>query len=296
MFADQWRALSGRIRGLVQATQLHTQVLAIKPVDSYGRAAALSAHAKSILIELEQFRSSFNQALPAEAVTAIDRCVNQDLDRSVANILHRGNYAPDVFSEGILAAIVQLAAFETEMTFILSDVQAVIRSRAERAFAHLQRLIVADAGTRKQWKAAFEVGEMSCEKLGAVHLLWHGLFAFKVDAAGGRTDLVFPERPVDEQDAERYTDGLVLTEWKVSRPDSDAKEKWQQARDQADCYGQGVLAGVELTTVRYAVVVSRQLVDPPANIPYEKGLYRHINIAVEPETPSQASRSKTRRT
>jgi hypothetical protein len=81
---------------------------------------------------------------------------------------------------------------------------------------------------------------------------------------------------------------LVLTEWKVTRSDSDTEKKWEEARDQADRYSQGVLAGIELITVRYAVVVSRQHVVPPAN----KGLYRHINIAVEPQTPSQASRSR----
>src|ERR1700722_9028346 len=38
-------------------------------------------------------------------------------------------------------------------------------------------------------------GSVACERLGAVHLLWHGIFAFKVDGSGARTDLIAPEQP-----------------------------------------------------------------------------------------------------
>jgi hypothetical protein len=34
---------------------------------------------------------------------------------------------------------------------------------------------------------------LACEKLAGVHLLLHGIWAFKVHAAGERTDLVFPQ-------------------------------------------------------------------------------------------------------
>lgn len=46
--------------------------------------------------------------------------------------------------------------------------------RSKRAFLHLQRLLAVDADIRAKWKGAFEAehkGELSCEKLGAVHLL-----------------------------------------------------------------------------------------------------------------------------
>ena len=69
----------------------------------------------------------------------------------------------------------------------------VIRTRSERAFAHLQRHFVADAECRDKWTSAFTDGEVACEALRALHLLLHGLWAFKVDNAGARTDLVFQE-------------------------------------------------------------------------------------------------------
>jgi hypothetical protein len=55
-----------------------------------------------------------------------------------------------------------------------------------------------------------------------------------------------------------------------------------------------VLAGVELTTVRYVVVVSSQHVEEPADMQDGTVIYRHINIAVDPETPSTASRKRRR--
>jgi hypothetical protein len=121
---------------------------------------------------------------------------------------------PDALRERVWAALVSLVAFETEMSFLLSDVQASIRSRSERAFSHLQRSIVVDESIRARWLKAFKEGEVACEKLGAVHLLLHGIWAFKVDAAGARTDLVLEEPAGDVAAVQRYADGLVLTEWK----------------------------------------------------------------------------------
>jgi hypothetical protein len=79
----------------------------------------------------------------------------------------------------------------------LSDVQESIRTYSERAFAHLQRSIVADEEIQRKWLCAFGKGEVACEKLGGVDLLSHGIWAFKVDARGARTDLVFQDSDVD---------------------------------------------------------------------------------------------------
>ena len=50
----------------------------------------------------------------------------------------------------------------------------------ERAFAHLQRSIIADDEIRKKWLSAFSDGETKCEKLGSVHLLSHGVWDLKL--------------------------------------------------------------------------------------------------------------------
>jgi hypothetical protein len=85
---------------------------------------------------------------------------------------------------------------------------------SERAFVHLNRSIVVYAAVQRNWKEAYSAGETECEKFGAVHLLAHGIWAFKVDGASGRTDLVYQEPLLDLLNVRRSGDGLVMTEWK----------------------------------------------------------------------------------
>jgi hypothetical protein len=189
--------------------------------------------------------------------------------------------------EGLWATLVLLAAFETEMSFLLSDIQESIRSRSERAFSHLQRSIVVDAEFRAKWKKAFADGEVACEKLGAVHLLLHGIWAFKIDAVGARTDLVFQEAAADFAEAQRYADGFVLTEWKKANTEGQSRQCFEYARSQARRYVQGPLFASELTGYRYAVVVSSQRVEVPADLREGGVVCRHINVSVDPQVPSR---------
>ena len=177
------------------------------------------------------------------------------------------------------------------MTFLLSDTQQSIRTRSERAFRHLSVLIAVDDEVREKWHTAFKRvrGEERCEQLGAAHLLWHGIYAFKVHAGkAGRTDLVFPE---PHGDPETYADALVLTEWKKATK-SDASKQFAQAVRQAKNYAHGPLAGNELHSYRYAVVVTEQEVELPPDDTHNGITYRHINIAIDPHTPSRAARSR----
>lgn len=280
-YADQWNALSSRIRGLMQAGELHARFLAVRSSDNHGRAKRLREQSESVVSALEAFRDRFRHALPPAALASID-----DFTQKFGPLIRNASGSADSLKERVWAALVLLAAFETEMSYALSDMQEVIHTRSERAFVHLQRLIVADREFREKWKAAFNDGEVACEKLGAVHLLWHGIWAFKVDAAGARTDLVFQEPVRSLTDQERYADGIVLTEWKTATS-KNAEKKFDDARSQAKRYAQGVLAGSELTAYRYAVVVTRAQVEFPTDRAEDGTVYRHINIAVEPLTPSQ---------
>lgn len=292
-FLEQWHALGSRIRGVVRAGQLHAQFLAVKNTDSYGRAKQLRDHCLSILVSLEQFGDSFSASLPPPAVDAINRCLSKEADISVAKLLGiEASDAGGTREEKVSAALVMLAAFETEITFLLSDVQAAIRARTERAFQHLQRLIVVDLATREQWKGALKEGELTCEKRGAVHLLLHGIWAFKVGAAGERTDLVYQQPAGGLLDEGRYAEGLVLTEWKTASSDADAQKQFMIARDQAKRYAQGVLAGSELTAFRYLVAVSSKHITVPADVHDGSVIYRHINLAVDPEPPSRARQQR----
>jgi hypothetical protein len=281
-YSDQWKALSIRIRGLMQAAQLHAQYLAVRSSDSYGRGKRLREQSEGVLSALRSFRENYHQSLPTAALVAID-----DFVARTATLITDTTGPPDAVEERVWATLVSLAAFETQISFILSDVQESIRARSERAFSHLQRSIVADTAFREKWLNAFEDGEVGCERLGAVHLLLHGIWAFKVDAAGARTDLVFQEPAGDLIDVQRYADGIVLTEWKKANPEDDSARRFQEARLQARRYAQGALAGIELTGYRYAVVVSRQQVEIPDDLTEDEVVYRHINIAVNPRLPSQ---------
>lgn len=283
-YLDQWKALSARIRGLVQAGQLHAQYLTVRSSDAYGRAKRLREQAASVLTSLEALRDRFRISLPPAAVAAID-----DFISKTGNLVRSTIDYPDLRDESAWAAVVMLATLETEISFILSDVQQSIRARSERAFAHLQRSIVADSDIRNKWQAAFKDGEVACERLGAVHLLLHGIWAFKVNAAGERTDLVFQEPAADPGPEQHYADGLVLTEWKtLAAGDRAVDKRFAEARDQAHRYAHGALAGNELTAYRYSIVVSNRYVTPPADLTRDAIVYRHINIAVDPLPPSRS--------
>ena len=103
-------------------------------------------------------------------------------------------------------------------------------SLTERAFEHLNRSIVVDSGLRQRWQAAHDRNEPACEALGGVHLLSHGIWAFKAKGPKAETDLVYQEPPTDIGRIKRSSDGLVLTEWKRFRTGDDPARLFETAR------------------------------------------------------------------
>ena len=182
----------------MQAGQLHADFLVVRSSDCYSRGKRLREQSEGVLSALESFRDQFRQLLPPAALATIDKFI-----KNTSGLIRDTSGTPDARQERVWAILVLLAAFETEMSFNLSDVQESIRAHSERAFSHLKRSIVVDAAFRNKWQEAFKKGEVECEKLGAVHLLLHGIWAFKVNAAGARTDLVFQEPAGDLTDAQR---------------------------------------------------------------------------------------------
>ncbi len=65
-YRDQWKALSSRIRGLMQAGQLHADYLAIQSSDSFGRGKRLREHA--------EVRPNPVRAIPAGAGLSLRVC------------------------------------------------------------------------------------------------------------------------------------------------------------------------------------------------------------------------------
>ena len=280
-YTDQWKALSSRIQGLVKAGLLHAQYLGVQSSDSYGTSKRLREQSEGVFKEILSFQERFRESLPSTVLAAVEKFATATCDL-ITDPSGRSN----AVRGRVWASLVALAAFEAELSFLFSDTQESIHTLSERAFYHLKRSLVADTEFRKKWQLAFEAGEVACEKLGAVHLLLHGIWAFKVDAAGARTDLVFQEL-ADLQGVERYAAGLVLTEWKKAAVANEADQRFQEARLQAYRYAQGPLVGIELTRYRYAIVVSEHQVKVPGDLEEGDVLYRHVNIAVNPRVPSR---------
>jgi len=157
----------------------------------------------------------------------------------------------------------------------------------ERAFIHLQRSIVVDPSIRQRWQEAYNSGEVSCEKLGAVHLLLHGIWGFKASGTGERTDLILGQPLTDLSEVEASADAMVLTEWKVVRKPNEIETKARQAYQQASAYAVGVLGGFELAEYRYLVLVSEDVLEKLPDLREGPVTYRRINIAVSPQTPSK---------
>jgi hypothetical protein len=283
MFADEWRALSARIEGIAAAAALHARYLTVNSQDSYGVAKYLGQACSDTLLAVDKLSNDYASTLPPAAHNLLKQFVGArkllfDQGRNDAAMAR--------------AAVILLEGLRHELTYLLSNRQELVRSRTERAFAHLQWTLAVDKSVRDKWKTAFEKRETSCESLGAVHLLWHGIYAFKVNAEGARTDLVFSER-ITESDAARSADGLVLTEWKLADEGS-AEKQFESARHQAALYAGGALAGVELSGYRFLVVVSMNKL-PSGLVPPDSEsngvIYRPVNIVIEPKTPSAAARA-----
>lgn len=227
----------------------------------------------------------YSSQLPATALKRIEDLQDLHFDSGYASAAQKDPTAVAHFSS-------KLQKFRSDFNYLTSDLEGTALRLTARAFLHLQRSIVADHSLREKWKGARAQHEMACEKLGAVHLLQHGIWSFKVDSAGERTDLILGEALTDQALGDVYlsAEGLVLTEWKLATQ-SNSKRKYQEALTQAERYARGSLAAIELKSYRYLVIVSEDfLKDVPSDIEKEGIFYKYINIAVDPSSPSTQAR------
>ena len=240
----------------MQAGHLHAQYLAVRSSDSYNRGGSLREQCGRVLAALRTFRASFHQVLPPSAVMVIDDIV----ERTGALINDTGVHGcsrTDVGGAGAPGT-----AFETEMSFL--------PPMSKSPYAHdLNAHSLICNGPSSQMKMSAQSGReplmmaKSHVRNSAPYIFcFMGVWAFKVDAAGARTDLVFQEPVADLTAPQRYADGLVLTEWKKAAEDAQSSQRFE-ARSQASRYAQGALAATELTGYRYVVIVSRSQVEVP---------------------------------
>jgi hypothetical protein len=190
---QEWQALSSRIHGLLDAGAFFYGAGQNSSADDMSvRKRVLLATAKKIFESLNGFLTMYQSNFPKQALESLQRFLEQP---EIKNL----NFTPDPgqVRGHVQFALTSLAAFESEFSYIISDTQVVALRITERAFAHLQRSIVADEEVRNKWLKAFSNGEPACERLGSLHLLFHGVWAFKADAEKGRTDLILNEPLTD---------------------------------------------------------------------------------------------------
>lgn len=246
--------------------------------------------AKGINLCIHTFAERYGAQLPGDALSKISEFIDELPFESEG----LPAYLRDATAVAHFSAMAR--RFRAEFNYLVSDLDFLIVRRTARAFSHLQRSIIADKAIRDKWIAAEKHHEIACEKLGAVHLLLHGVWSFKVSSEGERTDLVLGEPLRDDDITEVYlsAEGLVLTEWKMATP-SNRKQKYQEALAQAELYSKGSLATIKLEGYRYLVIVSSDfLEDLPDDIAREEIVYKYVNIAVDPSTPSKRARAKHR--
>jgi hypothetical protein len=283
---DYWQPLSARIRSLSEAGQFAASLF--RNSGEAGRTTVeLEAHLAAIREDLLHFANALPKASNPNNSDEYARQAINRVSEAIRPLLQNGNATTDMRSMNVRTSLVLVAALEGEISYILRDSQETIRSRTERAFAHLNRSIMVDEDFRRRWVTAHATNEGACEKLGAIHLLLHGIWAFKAGKVGGETDLIYEEPLTEIAGIERISDGLVLTEWKLHRGNGDADNLFTDARNQAELYKSGTLGGTELTRYRYAVVVSKKEINVPGDYVVAECTYRHINIPVTPRTPSK---------
>jgi hypothetical protein len=278
----EWKAISAQIEGLLEASRFYIDSLRTAKKDLYmvGNRELLP-HMKKIRASLGKFREAHKESIPTDATESLTAMLDK-IDTRFPNLKSADAY------DHVHVMVTLLVSFRAEFEYHISDTSAVARRLSERAFTHLQRSIVVDSELRRKWNDAFEIGEPACEKLGAVHLLLHGIWAFKVNTAGERTDLVFNEPIlVESSSVERAAEALVLTEWKRVLSPIKTEAMASDARKQAARYTLGALGGVELVRYRFIVLVSKETLMLPEDILENGVIYRHINVAVDPKSPSK---------
>lgn len=292
MWRSEWPALSRRISGLLEAAKFHRSCIGVGAASDPDGVALreLIPVTAAIFRELQAFRDRYAGTLPASATTAL-----AGFFETSAPTFRATPTLPIDGSRYLHFRLTALVALEAEISYHLTDFHARAKRLSERAFTHLQRSIVADPECAKRWQGAFTEGELACEKLGAAHLLWHGIWAFKVSSEGERTDLIMGDTLHDRRgDIEDVAEALVLTEWKKVTEESKLRTAQEAAYRQAKRYAGSSLAGVELDRYRYLVLVTRE--ELPLQDDFEDAgvWYRHINIAVHPRSPSRAARQRLR--
>jgi hypothetical protein len=277
---EAWNALAGRIHGLEAIASAYRHVDSDLG-DSQGVNRLLRARCVLVGNELHRFLHEETLKLPNAFKASIDSEIRQMME-----LIQETSGTPIARKERAILAIVILSSIKVELEYVLNDVQSQIIRRCERAVLHLQRMLMVDAEMKRKWSDALNKGEVSCEKLGALHFLQHGIWTFKANSEGQRTDLILQRPMFDMEGIWAAVEGITLTEWKVAQSPHDIRAQFDVARNQADRYSSGVLAASELKSVRYLFVVTSECTQLFEDFVSGNMTYRCVVIDTNPPVPS----------
>lgn len=285
MWLDRWRALAERIDGLEHAVKFFVETMVLDKTDNYNLAKrVLGPEWKALSESIERFGREFHAELPVEAREAIRHYVE-------------GRWAwedNNIQAYMYLQRLVPLFVFKSQFEHAIRDAEVGTRSLVGLAFEHLGRQLRVDEPLRQKWLEAFDRHETKCEQLGAVHLLGHGIWAFKVTGEGAATDLVCSEPMTQHiEQARHVARAAVLTEWKCVKT-GDARGVAVVARRQMKLYAAGALGGLELKNTRYVVLVASGGVESLPDEVDGTVTYRHVLIQLTPDSPSKEAKKSGR--
>lgn len=287
MWNSEWNAISSRIAGIVDASTFLFQN-SLTDKRNHGNSTQILIRNCDGTAKATLSLRRYGKALPTKANDALSRF------DEVWNAARRGDdevpRQPYVDFQQLEARVVMLASIRSELDHLLADQDAIIRSHVNCAFLHLDRSLVADSEIRQKWINAFKEGETACEKLGAAHLLLHGIWAFKANSAGERTDLILGNQLIVDDEMIGAARGLVLTEWKLVKAKDNPETVKDVAKSQASRYSSGGLAGFELDSERYLVLVSEEAFDKPRDEEEGAVSYKVISLVLNRKTPSVAAK------
>jgi hypothetical protein len=166
MWKVEWEALSARIAGIIESGTFLFQTRENDAAYSTNVLIENCHAAAEAVLDLRRHGT----ALPPRATVAIDR-FDEWWRRTWLDAWLSGSGG----FPALQSCVVLLGSIRAELGHLLADHDAIIRSHVTRSFQHLQRLLIADEEARAKWQHAFQDGETSCEQLGGVHLLLHGI-------------------------------------------------------------------------------------------------------------------------
>src|SRR5258708_6131781 len=146
VWRSEWAAIAARIDGLMDASRFLLDAFGGVDLDAHQSVRLqIMPEARGLGMALRTFHHQHRNHLPDNA----RRFLETFLQTSAGVV-------PDATGPMDLQPIVAWQLFRSQFEYALRDSEQVVVGATERAFAHLQRLIVADPTVGRTWQAAFK--------------------------------------------------------------------------------------------------------------------------------------------